>query len=176
MNPYRSDRAVHRPQRRDKNRLDILLGGLLLVALCADSSATTGGPSRPAPTRPTVSQPARPTCRHARRPMQTPLRAPSPAAGAHDERGVARPAPTKSRRTLRRPAVVATVNTQRITREDLARECRRSYGKEVLESMVNKHLIVAGMPAARDQRYAGRSGRRNRTHGQAVRHSRSTSG
>ena len=40
------------------------------------------------------------------------------------------------------PAVVATVNTQRITREDLARECLRHYGNEVLESMVNKHLIV----------------------------------
>ena len=69
------------------------------------------------------------------------------------------------------PAIVATVNTQRITREDLARECLRHYGKEVLESMVNKHLIVAGVPAAGDQRHAGRGGRRDRAHGEAVQHS-----
>lgn len=40
------------------------------------------------------------------------------------------------------PDVVATVNNQRITRDDLARECLRHYGNEVLESVVNKHLIV----------------------------------
>ena len=40
------------------------------------------------------------------------------------------------------PAIVATVNTQRITREDLAGECRHRHGKEVLEAMVNKYLIV----------------------------------
>ena len=38
--------------------------------------------------------------------------------------------------------MVAAVNNQRITREDLQRECLRHYGNEVLESMVNKHLIV----------------------------------
>ncbi len=40
------------------------------------------------------------------------------------------------------PAVVAAVNTRRITREDLARDCLRHFGKEVLESMVNKRLIM----------------------------------
>jgi parvulin-like peptidyl-prolyl isomerase len=40
------------------------------------------------------------------------------------------------------PLVVATVNTRRITREDLARDCLRHFGKEVLESMVNKRLIM----------------------------------
>jgi parvulin-like peptidyl-prolyl isomerase len=40
------------------------------------------------------------------------------------------------------PAIVATVNTRRITREDLARDCLRHFGKEVLESMVNKRLIM----------------------------------
>ena len=37
--------------------------------------------------------------------------------------------------------VVATVNGEKITREDLARECLRHYGKDVLESLVNLHLI-----------------------------------
>ncbi len=38
--------------------------------------------------------------------------------------------------------IVATVNRQRITRDELALQCRRTYGQEVLESMVNKRLIV----------------------------------
>jgi parvulin-like peptidyl-prolyl isomerase len=40
------------------------------------------------------------------------------------------------------PAIVATVNNQRIAREDLAKDCLRHCGKEVLESMVNKMLIA----------------------------------
>jgi parvulin-like peptidyl-prolyl isomerase len=40
------------------------------------------------------------------------------------------------------PALVAAVNSQRITREELARECLRRFGNDVLESMVNKQLIV----------------------------------
>lgn len=37
--------------------------------------------------------------------------------------------------------VVATVNGQFISRDALARECLRRYGEDVLESIVNKHLI-----------------------------------
>ena len=40
------------------------------------------------------------------------------------------------------PAIVATVNTQRISRNDLARDCLRHFGNEVLQSMVNKRLIM----------------------------------
>lgn len=39
--------------------------------------------------------------------------------------------------------IVAAVNTQRITRKELAQQCRKVYGVEVLESMVNKYLISA---------------------------------
>ncbi|HRX78855.1 MAG TPA: peptidylprolyl isomerase [Pirellulaceae bacterium] len=39
------------------------------------------------------------------------------------------------------PKVMAVVNGQQITREDLANECLKRYGKDVLESIVNKHLI-----------------------------------
>lgn len=42
----------------------------------------------------------------------------------------------------RRLEVVAVVNGEPITREDLARDCLRQYGEEVLESLVNKQLIV----------------------------------
>lgn len=36
---------------------------------------------------------------------------------------------------------MAVVNGQQITREELANECLQRYGKDVLESIVNKHLI-----------------------------------
>jgi parvulin-like peptidyl-prolyl isomerase len=41
------------------------------------------------------------------------------------------------------PDVVATVNIHRITREDLAAQCRRHYGKEFLDRLIHKQLIVA---------------------------------
>ena len=41
------------------------------------------------------------------------------------------------------PDVVATVNGHSISRDDLAVECRIHYGKEVLEAMVNKYLILS---------------------------------
>ncbi len=39
------------------------------------------------------------------------------------------------------PKLVATVNGEQISRQELAEECLRRYGAEVLESVVNKHLI-----------------------------------
>ena len=60
----------------------------------------------------------------------TPARPRSSSKGA--------PAP-KSRSKIR---VVAVVNGQKITREDLARECLRHYGKQVLQRLVNKWLIA----------------------------------
>lgn len=38
--------------------------------------------------------------------------------------------------------VMAVVNGHQISRQELANECLRRYGKDVLESMVNKHLIL----------------------------------
>ncbi len=38
-------------------------------------------------------------------------------------------------------AVVAMVNNEQITRQELAQACLERYGREVLESIVNKHLI-----------------------------------
>jgi parvulin-like peptidyl-prolyl isomerase len=40
------------------------------------------------------------------------------------------------------PAIVALVNSDEISREELAQEALRHYGEEVLESMINKHLIA----------------------------------
>jgi parvulin-like peptidyl-prolyl isomerase len=40
------------------------------------------------------------------------------------------------------PEIVATVNNRPVTREELAQECLRHYGKQVLEAMTNRQLIV----------------------------------
>jgi parvulin-like peptidyl-prolyl isomerase len=46
-------------------------------------------------------------------------------------------------------AIAAIVNNEPISREDLARECLLHYGSDVLESMVNRALILAACEARR---------------------------
>jgi parvulin-like peptidyl-prolyl isomerase len=41
-----------------------------------------------------------------------------------------------------KPAIVAVVNGQSISRQELAAQCLKRYGETVLESLVNKHLIL----------------------------------
>jgi parvulin-like peptidyl-prolyl isomerase len=41
-----------------------------------------------------------------------------------------------------KPAIVAVVNGQSIARQELAKQCLDRYGQAVLESLVNKHLIL----------------------------------
>ena len=114
---------------RRRKRLSILLGSLCVVALCAairyyhGAEPASADTADGAATRTNRSQGSAP--RGA--PTKKTARAAAPAANPSD-------APV--------PEVVALVNGQRITREELARQCRRAYGQEVLESMVNKHLIV----------------------------------
>ena len=101
-------------------RLTILFGGLLAVALCVAARYYWG--AQPASAQVAESAPASQTI---------------PSATATAALGTEVPSPRSSAQ-----AVVAAVNTQRITREELALQCRRTYGAEVLESMVNKQLIV----------------------------------
>ena len=49
--------------------------------------------------------------------------------------------PAKSDSPGKTAAVVAAVNGEQISRQQLATECLRRYGTDVLESSVNKHLI-----------------------------------
>ncbi len=98
----------------------ILLGSLLTVAVCATvryywNAAPANADSSQ---RPGTSLTVRSADETAREPSQT-----------------GRPAKPTT------PEIVGTVNTQRITREELGRECLRHFGTEVLESMVNKRLI-----------------------------------
>ena len=66
-------------------------------------------------------------------------------------------APSRTRRTAASPSqsvpaktaaparvgnIAATVNSQTITRQQLANECLRRYGPEVLEELINKHVLL----------------------------------
>lgn len=57
--------------------------------------------------------------------------------------GAAASAPARSAPPqTEQPQVVAVVNREPITRDELRKECLRHYGEEVLESVVNKYLIM----------------------------------
>ena len=109
-----------------KKRISILLGSLLVVALCI--AGRHYWPAEPAnadtPNRSPVRNPGTTNRTTAARPPSPATRPSSGDADASDR------------------TIVATVNTQRITREELAGQCRRTYGVEVLESLVNKRLII----------------------------------
>lgn len=61
-------------------------------------------------------------------------------ASSNARPGAARPAPGNDN-SADPQHVMAVVNGEQITREELGRECIRRHGKDVLEGMVNKHLI-----------------------------------
>jgi parvulin-like peptidyl-prolyl isomerase len=61
--------------------------------------------------------------------------APPAARTANATRTPAAASGTSARKTM------AVVNSEELTRRQLADECIRRYGKDVLESMINKHLI-----------------------------------
>jgi hypothetical protein len=121
-----SGSSAQKPGRR---RLGILFGSLFLVALCVTIRYYWG--AAPASADTADEAPAR----------GIGVTEPRDQRGLDARRSTAaaRPASAEADAT----ALVATVNTQRITPDELARQCRRRHGRDVLESMVNKHLIVA---------------------------------
>ncbi len=111
---------VRPADQRWKRRLAVTLSGVLLVGCCIviryfwGAELASAGPRVASKTIPS-QQPAAPV---------------APAAPAQPAT-----APAQAR-------IVATVNNEQITREELAAECLRHYGKEVLESLANKYLII----------------------------------
>src|SRR5262249_43041101 len=56
---------------------------------------------------------------------------------------VGNPAPSQEgNATSSQQSIVATVNSEEIHREELAKECLSAFGKDVLETLLNKYLIV----------------------------------
>jgi parvulin-like peptidyl-prolyl isomerase len=100
---------------RWKRRVTMVLGGLMLIAFCVTVRYFWGADWASAESRD----------------------APDPVAVSGSQSQPAdSPAPGAQARS------VASVNGDEITREELAQECVRHYGKEVLESLCNKYLII----------------------------------
>ena len=116
MSRRRSRNLSPRPKSR-KARLGMILGGLCVVAVSLAIRHFWEA-------KPANADPASTT--HARR-----------AATAGDQRRSAANSNDPSQLS-----VVAVVNGQRVSREELGRECLRHYGKAVLESLINKLLIA----------------------------------
>lgn len=124
----RAELESERARRPIKWRIGSAVAGLAVIGACVlvryywgTSSAAADTPQAapesiapPPPATPAATQPATPQSR-------------SSAAAAPSQTGA---------------KIVATVNNEPITREELAQECLRHYGKEVLESLVNKYLIA----------------------------------
>lgn len=109
-----------------KQRLSWLAGASLLVALYfgarlawSPSDATAQAP-----------KPAAPAAKPATKPAATVAAKATPST----------PAPADPRNAVQLK-VLAVVNGEEIGRQDLARECLRRNGKEVLEAMVNRQVI-----------------------------------
>ncbi|MEO8497621.1 MAG: peptidylprolyl isomerase [Planctomycetota bacterium] len=99
-------------------------GAIVVLAVCLAARAFTGigAATAQAPVRQAATT----------RPVLAPVARPAGPNAPVAPNSNAAPPPLK---------VMAAVNGQQITRQDLANECLRRYGKEVLESIVNKHLI-----------------------------------
>jgi len=109
-----------RPRKKGiKRRLGIVLAGACVIGVCIAARHYWGA-------EPVVAEPAEPAGEAEAVPAATASANAAPSASPQQ-------APAK---------VVATVNNEPITREELSRECLRHYGKQVLESLVNKYLIA----------------------------------
>ena len=76
----------------------------------------------------------------AQRPRQRAATAPASRVAANSRQAASRQEAAAAPQAASQQ-VMAVVNGEQISREELGRECLRRHGKEVLEGMVNKHLI-----------------------------------
>lgn len=129
----KSDRTPRGRARRLNLTAGMLASGLCVVAVClagryymfneaASADSPRGSFLRPRAARTAADAAERNTPRTARSSPQENAAAPANKAS--------------------QMKIVASVNGEDITRTDLANECLRHYGEEVLESLVNKHLIL----------------------------------
>ena len=139
----RSASETCRQPRAGRKSLQVLLASFFLLAVCAVIRYYWGAALANADPADQRSESTDGTTVATIRPSDSPERvASSTSRSAPPSAGKAARRESEGFRGTSVPAIVATVNTQRITRDELARECLRHCGKEVLESMVNKLLIV----------------------------------
>jgi len=119
----------------------LLFGVVSLDAAAQAPAARPGAPTAKAALR--TSGPAAPITAQAR-PASPANAKPAAPAGAAAATGTASATP----KTNTGPSqLMAVVNGEQITRADLGRECIRRYGEEVLESLVNRQLIIEACQA-----------------------------
>ena len=122
-----------------KTRLSLIIGIVAVISTCAIARYIAGVSAANA-------QAPRTTARQRRAPVTTPQQQATPRASA---RAPVTQASAQQRTTTPRTArnqvanqnlnVVAHVNNQQITRQQLANECLKRYGSEVIESIVNNY-------------------------------------
>ena len=149
------------PSWRGSKLLGCMLGGICVVGFClaaryyqgskpahadpgpapsvgASDAAAPVAPQqqdsqfRPAPSSPRFSPPA-----YGQAPAYPQTQGYGPAPGRK-----VTVAPAQSTSPTEQLKIVAVVNGESITREDLARDCLQHYGKDVLDRLVNKYLVM----------------------------------
>jgi parvulin-like peptidyl-prolyl isomerase len=125
-----------------KKWLGILSILAIVVGICVAIRNMGGGPERAGASQPQQAQPAQTT----KTPQQaqtakTPQIADSKAAASKQGASASPGTAGKDGAKKLPPDIVADVNGQKITREDLAQECLLHYGRDVLDQMINRQLI-----------------------------------
>jgi len=124
----RKDACAVRPLVGWKRKVSLLLGTAVVLGACLAVRYLNGLEGARAETPAGSASAVRPEAR--------PASPPPAAASRSNQPAVLSPPGSRTSNT------VAVVNGHEITRQELARECLRRDGKEVLESLVNKQLIL----------------------------------
>ena len=132
--------AGGRPARKSwKNSFSLLVATLLVVTACV-AVRNFWGPGRAQADGPQGRISARPVSKASVSGAKATI-TDSAAAGAARSAPLGAASTTATAPAEQSASVMAVVNGEQITRQDLARECLKRYGEEVLESIVSKHLI-----------------------------------
>ena len=143
---------------RGPKLLGCLLGGICVVGFClatryyqgtkpahADPLQPPAAPSPDDDTRPAASSPRfRPQAAYAQAPAYPQTQGYGSAGYRQPARsgGKVAVAPAQATSPVEELKVVAEVNGDAIGRADLARDCLQHFGKDVLERLVNKYLVM----------------------------------
>ena len=139
MTRKRISREIDTPRPR-RLRLGMILGGLGVIAACVAAKyywdaepAKADSPLRSSRNEPAADTPQSQSASPAFQPGWPRAVSGPPAASFSP--------PVVTHKSI--PPVVATINGREITRQELGRECILHYGREVLDSIINRQLIVA---------------------------------
>ena len=124
--------ASSEPVRLDKwkSRLVVAGSSLAVVAVCVAIRAVGGRPAADAQSPTGRAQAATSSAAQA---------VPGAAAASNSNKA---PTSQDPNATSSQQQIVATVNGEEIGRQELAQQCLAEFGKDVLETMMNKYLIV----------------------------------